>query len=89
MRAFRVWSTWSDDPESDGIASKAFELEARAQAIADRLNAEREPVTKPRLSYVVRSEEIPRDIMFQGSESRVVMCVLGDDTESTDVSGRG
>lgn len=94
MQAFRVWSTWVDDPESDAMASMAFELEQRAQDFAVEMNAQHAratgmPIERSTCRYVVREETIPRDIVFDGKPDRVVMVALGQDATSTDVSTKG
>lgn len=92
MKAYRVWSTWLDDPELDTMCSRAFEKSSRAQVIANQMNKEHRRLTKladdeyTPCIYVVRPEEIPRAFTWKGEPDRVVMCVLGDDDDQTDVS---
>jgi len=88
MQAYRVWSTWKDEPDDDAMVSAAFELHQRAQAIADQANTEHAQAVgpNPKCHYVVREETIPRDFTFQGKLDRVVMVFLGEDAVTTDLS---
>ena len=88
MQAYRVWSTWKDEPDDDAMVSAAFELHRRAEAIAAHANAEHEQKVGSNAAcrYVVREETVPRDFTFQGKPDRIVMVFLGDDAVPTDVS---
>jgi hypothetical protein len=90
MKAFRVWSTWVNDPDSDAMHPAAFERAERAQVIADASNAVHQEKVGPGSTcrYVVREEEIPREIVCDNKPDRAVMVFLGDDTIATDVSKR-
>lgn len=91
MKAFRVWSVWKDEPDMDAIASAAFELRTRAEALAITCNYEHARKVGPnaRCCYVVREETTPRDIVFRGQPDRIVMVFLGQDTVATNVSHYG
>jgi hypothetical protein len=88
MKAYRAWCTWSDDPESDAMVSAAFERHERAAAIAEACQADHVRHVGPDAvaRHVVREEEIPREIVFNGKTDHVVMVFLGDDEYPTDVS---
>lgn len=89
MQAFRVWSIWKDDPGCDQMTSGAFELQRRAQELADRANVDHRRMTgfdSSSCRYIVREETVPRDIVFDGKPDRVVMVFLGEDENATDVS---
>jgi hypothetical protein len=87
VKAFRVWSTWADDPELEGMASAAFEKRERAQTIADVTQADHERAVGRTTTchYVVREEEIPRDYVHLGVNTRVVLAYLGDDDQPTNM----
>lgn len=88
MKAYRAWCTWPGDPESDAMVSAAFERPGRAAAIAAACQVDHVRLVGPEASaeHVIREEEIPREIIFNGKPDRVVLVILGEDATPTDIT---